>query len=602
MSAIVGIVRWDGPVESAVLDRMADRAARRDASGVVQRLGDDLTSAALVWDGRLDNRDELLAMLRADDETRHDSPDAAIVYRAYRRWGGECVERMIGDFAFAIWDAETRTLVCGRDRLGLKPLHYTWRGGSFCFASEITPLIAARDTAPEPDDEIVLAFLLREFRPRDDHRTLLRDIHRLPPGHVLVARDRRLTIRRYWSIDPERRIRYASEDEYVDHFSALFRDAVACRLRTDAPVGAFLSGGLDSAAIVCTAERIFTQRGIGSPPLEALTLYMDDGHSDERRYARAVAAAAGFKLHEVHGAGEHLLRGLTEHIGEAQSPIVGANHESTLAMFAAARDSGCRVVLSGEGGDQLVDENGYLGDLLRIGRPLRFLRELRALGAWYGGGTFDLAGDVASMVLSTHVKYRIKRLLRRAPPPWINTRVAETVGLRDRLREPRHAVPFPSLAQWDTYLSITSPYYVLKLEVEDRIAARFGIELRYPFLDSRLVEFMLAVPWECRTRDGERKRLVHRAMQGIVPDTVLSRRGKGDWADGMDAGLTALCRLPVPGPLENRSGLVDRYVDRPGAERLVAAYLRGAHDLRWEIWFLVTLDRWLELLTRGGSR
>jgi len=258
------------------------------------------------------------------------------------------------------------------------------------------------------------------------------------------------------------------------------------------------------------------------------------------------------------------------------------------------------VVLSGEGGDQLVDEVGYLADLLRTRRPLRFLREARAFARWYGGRAREFGLDAAMMLLPAAVKYWGKRVVRGVPPSWINQELARAVGLRTRVRAPRHAVPFPSLAQSDSYLSVASPYYLLKLEVEERATARFGMEIRYPLLDSRLVEFVLAIPWERRTRDGERKRLLRASARSIVPEAILSRRGKGDYTDAMDRALVALCARRAP--LENRSGLLDRYVDRHRAARLVERYRRGDGDLRWEVWFLITVDRWLARFVKGAGR
>jgi asparagine synthetase B (glutamine-hydrolysing) len=203
------------------------------------------------------------------------------------------------------------------------------------------------------------------------------------------------------------------------------------------------------------------------------------------------------------------------------------------------------------------------------------------------------------MLAPAAVKYWGKRLLRGVPPAWIERATAERVGLRRRVRTPRHAVPWRSYAQWDTWLSLSSPYFRLKLEAEERRAARAGLEMRYPLLDSRLVELVLAMPWSRRMAHGERKRLLRAASARVVPPAVLGRRGKGDWTTPFDRALTRACadtRLP------NRSGLLERYVDRAAAEQLVARYRRGAGDLRWEVWFFITLDRWLERLVKGATR
>lgn len=559
-----------------------------------QPVADERRECSLVWDGRLDSREELIAALKVEGRFPRGQTDPELVLDAYRQWGTDCLRRIIGEFAFALWDGRTQSLVCARDRLGLRPLHYTWDGVTLLFSSEIKPLLEALGTMPEPDDEMVLAFLLREFREGDQARTFFRGIQRLPPGHFLVVQERRLRIERYWAIDPARETCYPRDEEYAEHFLSLFREAVRCRTRSDFPIGAFLSGGLDSSAIVCTAERLFSDGVANFPSQEAFTLFSDHPDSDERRHFQEVIRAIGMKAHEVYGSDPDPLDRLGELLWQVESPIVAANRQSGLTLMEAVCAWGCRVLLSGDGGDQLLDEIGYLADLLRTLKPLRFTRETRAFAGWYGGDPWEFAGMALAALLPPKLKYWGKQIERRAPPSWINSDLAGEVGLKERIRQPRHRVRFPSFAQADTYLAVTSPYYLLKLEVDERTTARYGTEARYPFLDSRLVEFILSIPWERRTRNGERKRILRSAMQGIVPESIRLRQGKGDWTESMDKSLIALCRRDPPVPLENRSGRMGHYLDLTGAEELVTRFLRGTRDLRWEVWFLITVDRWLE--------
>lgn len=559
-----------------------------------QPVTDERKECWLVWDGRVDNRKELIAALMAEGRVLRDQTDPGLVLDSYRQWGTDCLARIIGEFAFALWDGRSSSLFCGRDRLGLKPFHYAWDGVVLFIASEIKPLIEALESTPEPDDEMVLAFLLREFREEDQGRTFFQGIHRLPPGHSLLLQEGKLRIERYWAIDPARETRYPRDDEYIEHFRCLFREAVRCRVRSEFPIGALLSGGLDSSAIVCTAERLFNERDGVRPPLEAFTLFSDHPNSDERRYVQLVVEATGIKAHEVYASDTHPLDRFDELLWQVESPIVGANRQSGLSSMEAVRAWGCRVLLSGDGGDQLLDEIGYLADLLSRIRLLPFIRETRAFAGWYGGDPWEFAGMALKALIPPRFKFWGKRIARLAPPAWIDSQLAREVELRERIREPRHRVPFPSFCQADTYLSVISPYYLLKLEVDERYLAWHGTEARYPFLDSRLVEFILSIPSARRTHNGERKRILRTAMQGIVPEPIRLRRGKGDWTDSMDQSLIALCRLNPPVPLENRSGRMGRYLNLKGAEELVARYLSGARDLRWEIWFLITVDRWLE--------
>jgi asparagine synthase (glutamine-hydrolysing) len=565
-------------------------ATTRASAAITHPVVDDSGSLRLVWDGRLDNREELGAAATESDE--------AVVLRAYARWGESLPERLLGDFAFALWDASRRRLLCARDRLGLKPFHYLWRDGVFRFASGLAPLLPALPRV-EPDDEMVLALLLREFRPGDEERSFVAGVQRLAPGQAVIVDRDGLRRVRYWVPDPARTAPEAGEAEIVDRFSDVFRKAVAARLRSDWPVAALLSGGLDSSAIVSAAARIFDDRGLGSPPLEAFTLFTDEPAGDEREPARAVTAATGLKGHAVRRIDADPLDGLDGEVDALEGPIVDPSHHTTAECFATMRAADCRVVLSGEGGDQLLDAHGYFTDLLRRAHPVRFVREVRAFAAWYGASTREVGLDAVTMLAPPVVKYWGKRLLRGVPPPWINHATARRIGLRARVRTPRHEMRWPSYAQWDTWLSVSSPYFGLKLEADERSAARAGLELRYPLLDSRLVELVLALPWARRTVRGERKHLLRAAVADVVPREVLARRGKGDWTEPFDRAVRRACR---DGTMANRSGLMERYVDRAVVERLLVRYRRGEGDLRWDVWFFFTLDRWLERFVKGAMR
>ena len=416
-------------------------------------------------------------------------------------------------------------------------------------------------------------------------------MRRLPPGHLLVVDERGLRRQRYWTLDappaPD-----LSADECGERFAALLRAAVAGRLRTDWPVGALLSGGLDSSAIVCTAQRWYGERGEGSPPLETFTMFSEHRDGDEREHAQVVAAAAGLKLHAVPRVPSSPTIGLDQHVDDGESPIAAPEHATGAACLAVVRDAGCRVLLSGEGGDQLLDEHGVFADLLRAGRPGDFVRAVRGFGARYGASARELAADAAMMLVPGWAKYLGKRLVRGVPP--------RAAGLRERVREPRGRTSLPSHAQRHTCESLTSPYYGLKLEVEERVAAHGGLEMRYPFLDSRLIEFVVALPWQRRAPAGERKALLRAAMSAVVPDRVLARRGKGDWTVPMDRALLTL--TAGDGALADRSGMLGRYIDLRAARKLVMRYRHVDRDLRSEVWDLITVDRWLERFVKGAAR
>src|SRR5207247_1462338 len=201
-----------------------------------------------------------------------------------------------------------------------------------------------------------------------------------------------------------------------------------------------------------------------------------------------------------------------------------------------------------------------------------------------GASAREVGLDAAAMLAPAAVRYWGKRLLRGVPPRWMDAEMARRVRLRRRVRTPRHDAPWPSHVQWQTYLSITSPYYGLKLEAEERRAARAGLEMRYPLLDSRLVELVLAIPWRGRASHGTRKRLLRTAAADLLPPRTRDRRGKGDWTEPVDRALRRVCESGAP--LANRSGRLARYVHPDGAARLGERYRRGEGDLGLDVWSL----------------
>jgi len=548
-------------------------------------------ACALVWDGRLDNRDELLTALHAAGLPAGTGTDPELVLGAYRLWGAECARHLLGELAFIVWDAGAQRLFAARDRIGLKPLYYTRQDSTLLIASEAKALLAGLERMPEPDDALVLALLLSECREEDNSRTLFSGIHRLPPGHVLVLEHGRLQVERYWQIDPSRRVTHRQPEAYVEQFRAVFDEAVRARMRSAFPVGCFLSGGLDSSAIAITAA------AAGGAPLEAFTIFNRHPASDERHYARLVAAAARIPLREYADEGRDPLDGLEQLLFAVENPLV-TNHADLRGLGQLINAQGCRVMLDGDGGDHLMDESGYLADLLVRTNPVRFLRETRAFARSYGGRTGECLQMAVQDAMPTPMKHAAKHL--RGLPAWINRTMADRAAFTARWAQARVPLTFPSGAQRLSYQDALSPYLLMKLELNEREAAQAGREIRYPFLDSRLVEFILAVPWQQRCRNGERKWLLREAMTGLLPEAIRLRRGKGDGTAAMDQALQGVCRQQAP--LANRSRMLERYVDMAGARRLVARYQAGATRLRWDVWSLVTLDAWLNTFWKGGAR
>ena len=277
MSGIVGSYNLNGkPAEPTMIRRMTDRLAHRGPDGLtcwldglvslghamLQTTPESLFerqplcegSLCLTLDGRIDNRDELRTTLESHGATMRSDTDAELVLRAYQHWGNECPMHLIGDFAFAIWDATKHELFCARDQMGIRPFYYFVNDRTFLFASELRPLLDHAEVQPGLNEGMIGEYLTCQITSQEE--TLYRHLCRLPPGHCLVVSPGRFRMTRYWGFDSSKELHYGNDEAYRDHFLALLTESVRCRLRSHKPVGCYLSGGLDSSSILCLAASL----------------------------------------------------------------------------------------------------------------------------------------------------------------------------------------------------------------------------------------------------------------------------------------------------------------------------------------------------------
>jgi asparagine synthase (glutamine-hydrolysing) len=507
-----------------------------DAPGAIQPLV--AGELAITADARLDNRAELIQALRMDERPAHELADAALLLAAYAKWGERCVDHLLGDFAFAVWDGRTRELFCVRDHLGVRPFYYHATPARFACASEIKALLSLPDVTRTVDDGRVAEFLaLLESEGKD--ATCFQEIRRLPPGHWLRVTPDALTVQPYWALDPERTVEMRSDAEYAEAFHALFADAVRCRLRTPQPVGVILSGGLDSACTTVMARAV----GHGTPPLHTFSAWFTGpGDTDERPFIDAIVRGGGLTPHAIDGndlgfdADE-----LARIVRQQEEPFWYAFLLVLWRLYALAQAQGVRVLLDGVDGDAVVASCGgaYLRELVRAGDWRTFVAQVDGaarrrrpgdpLGyARYWAGR--LRDSVAAPLLLAPVRQGWTRLTHTPPPlaPYIAPALAERTDLAARLARHAAVSPFasPTVRQCH-YGSLTQSAFPYHLEMLNRAAAAFGLEYRHPFFDKRLVEFSLAIPAAQRYDRGQTRGVLRRALAGLLPDAIYQRPGKG---------------------------------------------------------------------------
>jgi len=498
-----------------------------------QPLLDESETLCLALDGRVDNRDELAAWLRAAGVHLRTDSDAELVLQSYGLWSDGCVSRIVGDFAFAIWDRRRRRLFCARDPLGIRPLYYCIYDRTFVWGSELRQLLDVLPVGPRPNEGVVGEYL--SSRLVDLEETLYCGILRLAPGHVLTVDVGGVRTARYFDVDPRREIRYSTDDEYAEHFSAIFREAVRCRLRSLSPVALFLSGGLDSSAIVGASARLARDGTGHAPRFEAYSLDFGYAAADERAWVDDVAELWQLSVTHVSADATRAPALATQVAALRDFPDLPNTHPWGLLLH-QARERGSRVALWGYGGDEwLTGDTAHCADLLRRLRLLALARrirdDIRSLNR-LGGPPVGLGDAVRSCVfplVPRPVKRLVRRLRRWDVPNWIAPDFARRVALQDRLAREVPVPRFATLAQRAIARQLQSGWSAAEYEMVDRFERRQSMESRFPFNDRRLIEFALALPEEQRWRGTETKFILRRAAWDLLPPSVARRATKGDF-------------------------------------------------------------------------
>ncbi|HVC43712.1 MAG TPA: asparagine synthase-related protein [Candidatus Binataceae bacterium] len=625
MSGFAVIHHLDGrPVERGTLERMLAAIAHRgpDGRGIwsagaiamgfaafhttpeamheSQPLADRAGRMRIVFDGRVDNREELAAAISAGGEAPRDDTDAELALCAYRCFGDQAPLRIIGDFAFVVWDAERRELFCARDPIGIRMFHYWCDGRTFVAATELQQLFEYPGMPAEPDDGIAGEYLAGTLIGRE--ATLFRGIKRLPAAHLMVVRGAGPRVRRYFDLLPRESITYRDDTEYAEHFRGLFAEAVRCRMRSVGGVGAHLSGGVDSTSVVGMAEALRREGRVAGGRLETFSLLFDHPDLDERAYieetVRMLDLAANYPA-PMPVTFEMCVETTARYRDFSEYPNGGMWNR----LWPAARAKGLKVLLSGTGSDEWLSGTSYVyGDLLRSGRLAALWRRLRADGHRLP----DAMGDGMGTLLLRHglwpiVPLGLRKVIRavrgRKPyPPFIDAAFARRINLADRLQyEPRPAARM-SFAQYAMYENFDSGWVAHGMDMMDRGTAWFGVEERHPFHDRRLYEFLMAIPDDQRARNFKRKFILRNAMRGMVPASVLARRDKADFSILF---IQSLERMGGERLFDTMAIAEAGWIDR--AEFIRTYRDRTANYLTtniWPLWTTFSLELWYRMVIR----
>jgi asparagine synthase (glutamine-hydrolysing) len=550
----------------------------------------------LVADLRLDNRDELARKLDIPDADG--LPDLAILLKAWDRWGSDCLEHLLGAFAFAVWDPTRKELFAARDHTGERPLFYHQTSGQFALASMPAGLLALPFVSAEPDEQHLVDWM--SLSPQDPASSAFAQIKTVPPAHFLRVRSGHFECRPYWHPCDAAPIRYRRDSDYAEALTDLLDRATLPRLRTIGEVGSQLSAGLDSSSVAATAARLL------DPPhrLTAFTAVPQPGFPGEgvpgRISNEGFAAAEVARLYpnmdhvQVHSANYDLLAELeawTEAIGDL--PTNGINFLWFSAILDQARSRGINVLLHGTFGNFTISQSGrdQMQSFFRSGRwprLFRFANSLRTHGEMpFRQSFFHATNGLIPMAL----KRRLRPGISTLTPDFtsIHPELAEKYHLRERFVDEAYA----DLPDLETQRRHAFDQYDFG-PTNAGIAARFGVEPRDPLGDKRIFEFCFAIPPEQYVVDNQSRSLIRRAMRGRLPHSTLQRFARGQ--QGADWYLTVERALPSfrqELELQRESALASRFVDLPRLQYLVDNFPTSGFQTN-EI-----ADSWNFALTRG---
>jgi asparagine synthase (glutamine-hydrolysing) len=549
-------------------------------------------------DACLDNRPQLAADLGLGEQAPGlPRSDAELITLAYQRWGPDCVAHLLGAFAFALWDPAERRLLCARDHVGARPLYYQRTAQRFAFASEIKQIRALSDGPVTFDEAAIGLYLVDVGVPPE--ATYFADIAQVPPAHRLIVTLDNQRRQRYWDVDPQRRIRYQDDTQYGEHFRELFIEAVRCRLRPHESTGVLLSGGLDSSSVASVAAWLH-ERGEDVPwPLHTFSwLYNELSSADEREYSAAVNEAYGLTAHGMVADNLWPLRDDSESITDLDEPFTGYYQSLVKDALQIAQDVGIDVLFTGHGGDNLVGANVFsYPDFLWRGQWNRLAREL-----WQHSQHSDL--NVLQLFWQACVKPaaplwlkwgygRLPMRQRKQIPDWIAPAFAARINLAHLVEETDRSPRGFALSRGTRYRTIFFPHVIKAVIEHDRLASRLGMACRHPWLDKRLIEFVLAVPTDQTIRSGLRKIVLRNALRGILPEKVLTRRHKTYPDSLFHRGLRERERSKVEDLLTNTRMAEYGWVSEEPLREQYARYVAGEMETARILWQAITLELWL---------
>ena len=548
----------------------------------------------LTYNGEIYNYLEVRAELAASGVVFRSHSDTEVLLEAYKRWGAECLKRFNGMFAFALYDRPRGVLFCARDRYGEKPFLFGAGRDFFAFASEYKALLQHPGLSLDYDE---LRLVRAAYNPStgldSDRQTVFNDVQQLLPGEAMEVDVRTLQRRiwSYWSLQPGSHAQVADEGEVFAHFRELLVDAVRLRMRSDVPVGSCLSGGLDSSAIVCIARQLLGQ----DADYHTFTGRFPGTAADEWAYASQVVEATGVHSHVVEPTVDGFMGELPAFVWYNELPVGSSSQYAQWNVFRLASQHGVTVLLDGQGADETLGGYEqyfarYVEALQEGGDSARLARELPAIRERY-----PLALTPPARALRDRLPFRVRHALSNHLGMGTNLLYGLRPGLAIQVSRDTALPRLPgfnpltsALAQ-DTF----GRYLTTLLRYGDRNSMAHSREVRLPFCDHRIAEFVAGLPPHLLMGEIQTKRLLRESMRGILPEGIRTRWNKQGFRPPQDLWFQSPALLAQVRDTFNSTAFRDSpYWIAGWWQRALGRVEQGELGLGWTLWHPFMVEQW----------
>lgn len=574
----------------------------RESENETQPRVDAQTGHVLCFDGRIDNRDEVIAQLQAVAAISSSAPDSDVIWELYQHKGESLVDDIVGDFAIALWDPTNRRLFCARSLVGWRPFHWFQNGSSFYFASDAQILMANRAVPRNVNLEAMGEALAMRFASPTD--TLWKGVHRLRPGWALSVTNGELK-QWQWKQGPFPQINLNSDEAFEKRFRELFDQALIATTRADRKTGAHISGGLDSSSVVCRSLELHRSGKMSNMPLPIAAVFPNERH-DESPWIEAVEKHTGLTVERT--TDKPYNWDLAEQwVKETTHLPLRPNTAGTIiAVCQRLQGSGIRTLLTGEGGDDWLSGNtAHWPDLVKTAQFRQLVRESLNLGK--GIDTLKAPARIAKhglgpLLFPEHKQNLLYPHLRLGKlPPWIRPEWAKSIGLDTRTHAASEHMPkLEGFAQASRAFRFDVSRTYINFENILAFTAERNIELRHPFHDHRLVTFVMGLPGDQLLRSGEKKRILRASMRGTLPEKVRTRQSKAQFIAPI---IRTIAQRMNERPIEQLTCVREGWTNAEYFRRSLAENLNwlNSSNQRYQpktnlaaLWMAISTDLWLE--------